>query len=153
MANRLSERHQKKVDPVPVTLGKLLAKAPFRLQRALGPNVTQPVGDPVHVGIHTDAGFVECNRQHQIGGFSTYPRQGQKLFQGIRDLPMETSEQLSADFVDPLGLCPVETDREDQPPDLGKGQTEKFRRGLSLCQEPPGREPGDIILGSQGKVT
>ena len=96
----------------------------FDLHRVVVLRQAEAIGEPLHVRVNGDA-FIETKgaRQHDVGRFSSHPRQRDKLLHGLRDHAPEFFDKPLCGFVDVLRLVVKEIHGPDV---LG----ELFRRGV-----------------------
>ncbi len=62
----LAVSNEEIVDGEPILFGEFLTERKFRLVRILRFDIPPPIGDPMYVGIHTDAWFFVPQCYHQI---------------------------------------------------------------------------------------
>ena len=146
-----SEGYEQRVEALPIFGGKLGSEGEFGLFRGFRPDVPPSVGNPVHMGVHADAGPVEPQGYDQICGLSTHPLERQQLLDALRDAGMKTSDELPANMQDGPGLVAVEADGVDRllDPTFGKPK-HAFRRG-SQREEPLGGGRGHFVFGPEAK--
>ena len=85
MALVLPEGHEKVIIDNPVLFRKLFSQCPLGLLRGLCLDISEPVGNPVNMGINAYPRFVIPESHHKIRCFSSHPLELQKFIDLIRD--------------------------------------------------------------------
>lgn len=71
-ADILTEGNEEIVDGEPIFFRKYFTKCKFGLVRILCFHISPAIGNPVNVGIHTDAGFLVSQSYYQICRLAAY---------------------------------------------------------------------------------
>lgn len=98
MAMVLPKSHQEFIYLDPIFERKFFSKRKFGFVRSPGFDISPTVADPVNVGIDTDPGFSESERNNQIGGLTSNPLELQKFLNLVRHLTTILRNQSPGDI-------------------------------------------------------
>ncbi len=108
-----------------------------------GPHDAEAVRDPVYVGVDGDRGDPVAENEDAVGGLRADAGQARELGERPGHHAAEPREDRLGAVADRPGLRPVETDRPDQRPDLGRAGRRE-RPGVGEPGEQ--RRGGDVGL-------
>ena len=147
-ADVLTPRDEQIVELYPIFSGELISQRYLGLIRGFRMNVPEPVGDPVHVGVHTHAVLAESQGDYQIGCFPPDTFELEELFQVVGDLSAMLVDEVPADAPEGPGLGFVESHGEDQFGDLLLGERQDLGRSLGPFEQSRRGHPRDLIFRS-----
>jgi hypothetical protein len=143
--------HEQGVERDPVALGEPGPQPFLGLLRRAGPNDSQPVRDPVDVGIDRDGRDSVAEDEDAIRGLRTDPGKGDELLERVGNLSGEPVEYRPSAGPEGPRLLPVESDDSDERLDLRRGSPRE-RRSIGIPREEPGRrDVGLLVAGPLGK--
>src|SRR4030042_3926305 len=97
----------------PLLLWNDLHQVEFDLDRIAVLRQTDPLADPLDMGIHRDSRNPKGIAQDDIGCLPSHTREGHQFLQGLRDLSSESCQQLLAALPYGLRIISVESRRSD----------------------------------------
>lgn len=80
----LAVSNEEIVDGKPILFGEFLTERKFGLVRVLRLDISPPIGNPMDVGIHADAGFFVSQGYNQIRRLAPHTIQFQQLVNFVR---------------------------------------------------------------------
>lgn len=102
------------VDGKPILLRKFFTEYKFSLVRILRFDISPTIGNPMNVGIHTDARFFVPQGYYQIRRLAPHTIQFQQLVNFVWYPAVVFSNQYLTNFLDLPCLCPIEPDGVDE---------------------------------------
>jgi len=108
------EGNEERVVAGPVFRGEFCPEGEFRFLGVFRPDVSDAVGDPVNMGVHTKAGPIEPQGDDEIGRLSPHPFERQQFLDAVRYAGLKAFDEFPADMQDRFGLVPVESDGIDR---------------------------------------
>ena len=148
-ADVLPEGDEEVVVADPVAARQLPPERHLGLFGVPGLHVAQPIRDPVHVGVHTDAGLAVAHRHDQVGRLPSHAVEGEELVDRVGHAAVESREQVPADPENDARLRTVEADRIDESLDLSGYQLQHGLRRRGHGEEALGGGTGRRVLRAQ----
>ncbi len=147
----LAKRDQKRIVFDPVTPRQFFTQRLFAFFGAVGFNQTPAVGDPVNVGVNTDAGFAKRLGHNEVGGLAANSVERQQVIEPIRHLAAEAYQQIAADLQNNPRFSPIKTNGKNQPFDFFLRQLQHLRRSVGAREKTWGRKGRSLVLGPQAQ--